>query len=248
MEWDFRPARDLDLSFAKRLKSHRRERGLLGVAGNAAWLTGVRAYLTAFHRLRIAGQAHIPAEGPSVMVGNHTSHLDALSLTAALPWRLGTQAVALAAGNVFFKNTATSIFAATALNALPIWRKETTPEDLAFLRLRLQEDRMVFILFPEGTRSRTGEMGRFRPGLGAFVAGTAIPVVPCYLSGAHACWPPTRTLPRPGRLHLTIGESLVFDGVPNDRDGWKEVATQTEAAVRALQPPTPPAGTAPLAR
>jgi 1-acyl-sn-glycerol-3-phosphate acyltransferase len=234
MDWNLRPARDLDLSFAKRLKSHRRERGLLGLAGNAAWLAGVQGYLAAMHRLRVTGRANLPAAGPFVMVGNHTSHLDALSLTAALPWRLGTQAVALAAGNVFFKNTASSMFAATALNALPIWRKETSAEDLAFLRLRLLEDRMVFILFPEGTRSRTGEMGRFRPGLGAFVAGTAVPVVPCYLSGAHACWPPDRGLPRPGRLDLTIGERLLFEDVANDREGWRDVATRTEAAVRAL--------------
>ena len=56
----------------------------------------------------------------------------------------------------------------------------------------------MLILFPEGTRSRTGEMGPFKPGIGALVAGTAAPVVPCYLSGAFAAWPPTSRLPRPG--------------------------------------------------
>ena len=233
-EWQMRPARDLELTLRDRLRSHQRERGLLGLAGNAAWRAVVRTYLAAAHRLEVTGAAHLPAAPPFVMVGNHTSHLDALSLGAALPGRLARHAVALAAGNVFFRSAATAAFAATALNALPIWRDSTSPDDLAFLRLRLAEDGMVFILFPEGTRSRDGVMGRFRPGLGAFVAGSAVPVIPCYLHGAHACWPPTRRLPRPGKLHLAIGAPLRFDGMANDRKGWKQVAQETEQAVRRL--------------
>ncbi len=233
-DWQMRSARDLELSLGARLRSHRRERGLLGLAGNAAWRAAVRCYLAAAHRLEVTGAAHLPAAPPFVMVGNHTSHLDALSLGAALPGRLARHAVALAAGDVFFRSAATATFAATALNALPIWRDSTSTDDLAFLRARLAEDGMVFILFPEGTRSRDGALGRFRPGLGAFVAGSAVPVVPCWLGGAHACWPATRRLPRPGKLRLAIGAPLRFDSVPNDRDGWKQVASQAEQAVRTL--------------
>jgi len=95
---------------------------------------------------------------------------------------------------------------------------------------------MVFILFPEGTRARDGVMKRFRPGLGAFVAGTSIPVVPCYLRGGFACWPAKNKLPRPGKLHLTIGKPVSFETAPNDPHGWKDVAHITETAVRALAP------------
>ena len=235
-DWKLTPARDHGLPLAERLRSHRRERGLTGTVANAVWLAGVQAYLSAMHGLRVEGAEHIPAEPPFVMVGNHTSHLDALSLTAALPRRLAGRAVALAAGNVFFGNVATATFAAAALNALPIWRDDTKPADLAFLRQRLTEDAMVFVLFPEGTRSRDGTMGRFRPGIGAFVAGSPVPVVPCYLSGALACWPASRALPRPGPLRLSVGPPLRFDDAANDRAGWKEVAAQAETAVRALGP------------
>ena len=232
--WDLRPARDLDLPATARLRSHRREVGLIGLIGNTIWRSGVRGYLAAAHRLTVSGREHIPAEPPFVMVGNHTSHLDALSLAATLPGGLARRAVALAAGNVFFGTVASAMFAATALNALPIWRDETSADDLAYLRLRLAEDHLVFILFPEGTRARDGQMARFRPGLGAFVAGSAVPVLPCFLHGAHACWPAARRFPRPGRLHLAIGAALRFDAVANDRTGWLEVARITEGAVRAL--------------
>ena len=233
-DWQLRPARDLDLTLAARLRSHRREAGLLGLAGNALWRLAVRGYLAAAHRLEVVGAEHLPPEPPCVLVGNHTSHLDALCLGAALPSRLARHAVALAAGNVFFATAARAAFAATALNALPIWRDSTSHDDLAFLRARLLEDAMVFILFPEGTRARDGVMGRFRPGLGAFVAGSAVPVLPCCLEGAFACWPATRSTPRPGKLRLRIGVPLRFDGVANDREGWKQVALVAEQAVRAL--------------
>ena len=92
----------------------------------------------------------------------------------------------------------------------------------------------MLILFPEGTRSRTGDMGRFRPGIGTLVAAHPIPVVPCFLAGAHAAWPPGRRLPRPGRLHLVIGPSLRFSEAPISRAGTVAVAEACEAAVRAL--------------
>jgi 1-acyl-sn-glycerol-3-phosphate acyltransferase len=233
-DWKLRPARDLGLTLAARLRSHRRETGLLGLAGNGLWRMVVRGYLAAAHRLEVSGAEHLPDSPPCVLVANHTSHLDALCLSAALPGALARHAVALAAGNVFFKNTASAAFATTALNALPIWRDSTSAEDLAFLRLRLVEDGMVFILFPEGTRARDGIMARFRPGLGAFVAGSPVPVVPCHLDGGFACWPATRRLPRPGKLRLRIGPALRFDEVANDREGWKQVALAAELAVRAL--------------
>lgn len=233
-DWQLRPARDLDLTLAARLRSHRHETGLFGLASNALWRLTVRGYLAAAHRLEVIGAEHLPPGPPCVLVGNHTSHLDALCLGAALPGPLARHAVALAAGNVFFGTAASATFAAAALNALPIWRDSTSHDDLAFLRTRLSEDGMVFILFPEGTRARDGVMGRFRPGLGAFVAGSAIPVLPCHLAGAFTCWPATRRAPRPGKLRLRIGAPLRFDAVADDREGWKQVAFAAEQAVRAL--------------
>ena len=235
-EWKLRPARDLDLSLAARLRSHRRETGLPGVLAGWLWRSLVGSYLTVAHRLEITGRENLPREPPFVLVCNHGSHLDALSLGAALPARLAHRAIALAAGDVFFGSLATAAFSATALNAMPIWRKKTSRDDLAFLRLRLLEDDLIFALFPEGTRTRTGAMGRFRPGLGALVAGTGVPVVPCHLDGGFRYWPPQRKLPRAGKLTLRIGPALAFPDETDDREGWARVAAAAEAAVRSLRP------------
>ena len=84
-------------------------------------------------------------------------------------------------------------------------------------------------------------LGPFQAGIGRFVAGTQIPVVPCYLSGGVAAWPSTRRFPGPGRLTVNIGQPVVFPGVPDDREGWSEVADALRAAVMALgaSPGTP---------
>ncbi len=233
MEWQLRPARDQALSPTARLQSQWRERGLGSVLIGAVWrgLTGV--YLRTVLGLRVTGRENLPAP-PFVMIANHSSHLDALTLSAALPWRSAHMAFALAAGDTFFTSTVSSAFSAYAVNALPVWRKRTTVADLTIFRQRLIEDRAVFILFPEGTRSRTVEIGPFKSGIGALVAGTAIPVVPCYLQGAAAAWPPDRQFPGRGKLHLMIGEPLFFLQCSPDRTGCVQVAAQCEGAVRAL--------------
>jgi 1-acyl-sn-glycerol-3-phosphate acyltransferase len=236
MEFDLRPARDFGLTPARRLRSPEREPGLIGVFAHWLWTLAIRAYLAAFHHLRVSGRENLPAEAPFVMIANHASYLDTLALTAALPLHLSRVAYALAAGEVFFSSLRAAGFAALAVNALPLWRKRTSERDLAFLRTRLEEDRVVFILFPEGTRTRTGEMAAFRQGLGALVAGGAVPVVPCFISGAFAAWPPHRRLPRPRRLALVIGAPLTFAEAGRDRHGWAEIAAACEARVRALDP------------
>ena len=234
-DWKLRPARDHGLPHAERLRSHGRERGLGSLIVAWGWRALVRTYLRAFHRLRVDGLHNLP-DAPFVMVANHGSHLDALTLAAALPRRLATNAFALAAGDTFFSSAPVAAFAAYAVNALPVWRRRTTARDLDALRARLHEDRAVLILFPEGTRTRDGAMGPFRSGVGALVAGSAVPVVPCFLAGAWAAWPPGQRLPRPGPLRLLIGTPLGFADTGTDREGTAAVAAACEAAVRALNP------------
>ena len=237
-DWQFRPARDHGLTLRQRLRSAGREPGLGGHLLGLLWRGLARGYLSAVHRLKVTGREHLPSP-PFVLVANHASHLDALTLAAALPHRLARRAFALAAGDTFFTSLPGAAFAAYAINALPVWRKQTTVADIDLWRARLLEDGAVLILFPEGTRSRTGAMARFRSGIGALVAGHPIPVVPCFLAGAHAAWPPGRRLPRPGALHLAIGPALRFADAPADRAGTILVAEACEAAVRALMPPGP---------
>ncbi|HKM62945.1 MAG TPA: lysophospholipid acyltransferase family protein [Acidisphaera sp.] len=234
MEWRFKPARDFGLPLWRRVRSLGREPGLGSRVLHQAWLTSIGLYLWAFHRLHVDGCDNIPAEPPFVMIANHASYLDAFCLARALPRRLASCAYALAAGDAFFDTLPAAGFSAFAVNALPVWRKGAPAAELPVLRARLEEDRVVLILFPEGTRSRTGTMAHFRAGMGALVAGGPVPVVPCWIDGAHAAWPPERRLPRPRPISVAIGVPLTFAEVDNDRTGWSLVAERCEQAVRGL--------------
>ena len=148
--------------------------------------------------------------GPFVLAANHCSHLDALVLGAALKPRHRERAFPIAAGDVFFQTTAVSVFSAIMLNALPMWRKNCGPHALAELRRKLQEEKAIFIIFPEGGRTRTGSMMPFKHGLGMLVAETNVPVVPCGLIGTFEALPANRKIPRPVRIKLIIGDRALI--------------------------------------
>ncbi len=234
-EWKYKPAGDHGLKTTDSLRSLKRETGLVASVTQTVWRVAVRAYLRGYHRLRVEGAEHLPMKAPFVMVANHTSHLDAITLASALPWQLRRSAFPIAAGDVFFETPAVALFSAMMLNALPMWRKSCGPHAMKQLRERLLGDPAIYVLFPEGTRSRDGNMGRFKPGLGMLVAESQVPVVPCFLHGAFAACPPERKMPLPKPLHLRIGAPLDFSAVANDRAGWQEIATRLEAAVAAVR-------------
>jgi len=120
------------------------------------------------------------------------------------------------------------------LNALPMWRKNCGPHALTDLRQKLQEEKAIFIIFPEGGRSRTGSMMPFKHGLGMLVAETNVPVVPCGLIGTFDALPAERNFPRPGAIKLGIGNPLQFGSIANDRSGWSQIAKSIESRVRDL--------------
>lgn len=126
------------------------------------------------------------------------------------------------------------------MNALPMWRNNCGRHAIEELRSRLIEEPCGFILFPEGTRSRTGEIAPFKPGLGMIVAGTSVPVVPCHLDGAHQAWPPQSKWPKDGHhIRVRCGNALNFASIENNRDGWCRIAADLEQAVRRLSEPRP---------
>ena len=234
-KWDLQPAHDLGLSRQERVRSLQRESGLVSTGLHVAWWTLVRGYMAVWHRLAITGREHIPAQPPFILVGNHTSHLDALVLAAPLSARLRDRVFPIAAGDVFFERPLVSAFAAWMLNALPMWRKKCGPHALEQLRRRLLEEPCAYILFPEGARSRDDKLLPFKPGLGMLVAETGVPVVPCYLDGCRQAWTPGQRIPRPRRVRLRIGEPITFADVANNREGWVHIAAATQERVKALQ-------------
>jgi 1-acyl-sn-glycerol-3-phosphate acyltransferase len=213
--------------------SPKREAGLPQWCLQHLTWNALAAYMRLRHQLTVERPESLP-ETPFVLVANHSSHLDALALGVALDWQHRGDLRFLAARDTFFDTRLHSICAAGMLNALPLERSRRGGHTVLAVREQLQAGDTGLVLFPEGTRSRSGEMGSFRPGIGMLVAESAIPVIPCYINGTFDAWPPGQARPRGGHIRLRIGGAMHFQGVSNNGEGWRAIAATLEDAVRDL--------------
>ena len=174
----------------------------------------IRGLLRVYCQFEVLGRENLPNDGKSfVLVANHASHLDALCLLAALPMRRLHHAFPVAAEDYFFRSLPRTWFAAVVMNALPFARQMRVRESLSVCAQLLTQPGNVLIIFPEGTRSRTGATQSFKPGIGVLLARRDVPVLPCYVEGAFRAWPKGRRFPRPRKVRLIIGRPCHYTTV-----------------------------------
>lgn len=236
-DWRYQSAHDLGLSGKQRHCCVQRESSLRDSGLRLLWQIYVRTVLKTWNRMEIRGLENLPAQPPFVLVANHTSHLDAIVLSSILPWRWRNHVSPLAAGDYFFSSLAIAEFSAGVLNALPIWRERQRGQrhELADLRERLINQSAIYIVFPEGSRSRDGELHTFKPGFATLVAGTNIPIVPCHLAGNSTAFPPDKYFLRPHKITLRIGRPMTFEATPNHATGWREIARAVQQEAEHLK-------------
>jgi len=232
--WQYDTSPDLDQSLTERLRTFPREPDLLIYSLRSFVAIGVRSWLKIYHRFQVTGRENLPSEGSYVLVANHTSHLDALTLAASLPLKKLHRAFPAAAEDYFFKNMPRTFLAAALINALPFNREVGFRQSIKLCHGLLENEGNILFLFPEGTRSVSGELGDFKPGIGMLLAGINVPVLPCYLCGAHAAWPKGAWLPRPRKLHLRIGAARRYDTLKPGKQAALTISRELHDAVREL--------------
>lgn len=132
--------------------------------------------------LRHSGRENIPPSGPVLVVSNHQSHFDPPLVGAGCPRRLNY----LARDTLFgFKPFRWLI---NSLDAIPIDRDGLGLNGIKESLRRMKRGEMVLI-FPEGTRTRDGSVGTFRPGFTVLAARAKAWILPVAIEG---CMPPGR--------------------------------------------------------
>jgi 1-acyl-sn-glycerol-3-phosphate acyltransferase len=232
--WRYDPVTDLDQTLAGRLRRFPREPDITVYALRSLAALVIRGWLRLYHRLEISGSEHLPAEGSFVMAANHSSHLDTLCLLSSLPLRKLHRAFPAAAQDYFFVDVKRLALAAVVVNALPFGRQTHIRHSLELCRQLLANPGNVLIIFPEGTRTVTGQVGAFKPGIGLLLAGTDIPVVPCHLAGAFEAWPKGRTLPRPRCVRLRIGMPQTYAALSPGKESSDQICHNLREAIMAL--------------
>jgi len=143
-----------------------------------------------------------PMEAPFIAVANHSSHLDAPLIIGALPRRLSRFLAAGAAADYFFdvqwRKWLTTLF----FNAFAIERNAEGKRGGS--SKALLERGVPLLIFPEGGRSKTGEMGRFKSGAAALSMATRVPCLPIALVGASTAMPRGVNWPKSGRYPVAV--------------------------------------------
>lgn len=168
-------------------------------------------------------------EGPVIFAANHASHLDTPLILLSLPTRWRRRTAVAAAADYFFDTWWRAVGSSIVFNTFPIERRggtmATTPGEVL-------ADGWSLVIFPEGTRSPDGFVGRFQFGAAYLATQHQVPVVPIAHRGTFAAMPRGQGWPSPGRRRLTIrfGEPLR----PGTDESPREFAPRIRDAVAAL--------------
>jgi long-chain acyl-CoA synthetase len=196
------------------------------------------AFYEGIMRPRISGRAHVPHNRSVIVVANHSSHLD-MGLVRHALGSYGDGMVSLAAQDYFFEHGITRAFFENLTNLKAFDRRASLRQAIRQASEVIEGGKTVLI-FPEGTRSPTGEMRAFRPFVGHLALLHRIDILPIYLGGTHAAMPKGAVVPMRREVFARIGLPLCIDDLQRRTGGMtsagaaREVARIAQAAVTAL--------------
>ncbi|MBV9732120.1 MAG: 1-acyl-sn-glycerol-3-phosphate acyltransferase [Verrucomicrobia bacterium] len=182
--------------------------------------------------LRTYGRENLIEDGPAILASNHASYLD--------PPLVGVSCrkdvYFLARKSLFERPVIGPIIA--QLNTVPVDRDRG---DVGAVRamIKLLKSGNRVLVFPEGTRSKDGNLQPARAGVGLLIAKSLAPVVPVRVFGSYAA------LPRSGGIRfvpitVVIGKPLFFtkqDLGTDERAAYQVLSDRVMAAIAALEMP-----------
>ena len=160
-----------------------------------------RVLFAAFFRIRCTGRQNWPSEGAVLACSNHQSYFDPVLVGLTCDRRLNFLARSSLFHFPFFA------WLIRVLDAIPIEREGMGIGGLKETLRRLRAGEIVLV-FPEGTRTLTGELSELKPGFCALVRRSDVTIVPLAIDGAFQAWPKGQAWPRPGPIHVAIGTPI----------------------------------------
>ncbi len=166
------------------------------------------------------------APQPVILAANHQSHADTAAILGTLPRAIRERTAVAAALDVFgngnsapsLKRRYLQLVVAAGFRAFAFDRHGPPLPSLRTAR-QLIRNGWNLLLYPEGTRSRSGELAPFKAGVSVLARFTRRPLIPVYVDGGQQVLPCGAFMPRPGRITVRYGRPL-FYGRGDTLDGF----------------------------
>lgn len=182
-------------------------------------------------RGRVFGQENIPRQGRFIFAANHISYLDPPLVSSLSTRRPHT----IAKKELFEKPIFDKFF--RSLGAFPIDRGKADRKAIRYA-IDMLESEAPLLIFPEGARSKTGEMGQAAIGLGMIAHATKAPIIPVYLHGTDQAVSPMN--PKFGIVKVDVHFGAPLDlseeySRRGDRSTIDAIGEKAMAAIAALR-------------
>ena len=179
---------------------------LVSRAGTRAGDVLQRLFYDRFLETHYEGRSNIPVHTNFIVAANHSSHLD-MGLTKMALAESGKDMVVLAAADYFFDTKYKRAVMENFTNLVPMERTGSLRQSLRHASSFLNRGYNALI-FPEGTRSLTGEIAEFKPVIGYLALHTGVGILPVYLEGTHDAMPKGSSVIKNRKVGARIGRYL----------------------------------------
>lgn len=177
-------------------------------------------------RLRVIGLENVPKEGAYIIASNHLSWMD----VPLVPSYLKRKVVYMAKEELFEGKAGWLV---RFFGAFPVKRGEADRQSLRVAETQLKAGK-VFMIFPEGTRSKTHQLGKGHVGLGLIALRSGVPVVPVAIWGTEYTFKKLRP-----RVTISYGKPMLLTPKGNKitREDIEEASEKVMRAIAAMMPP-----------
>ncbi|MGZ3457023.1 MAG: AMP-binding protein, partial [Archangium sp.] len=199
---------------------------------------GQQAIFGGLFDVKVTGKPFIPMNRNFLVIANHTSHLD-MGLVKVVLGEQGQRLTTLAARDYFFDTPLKRAYFENFTDLIPMDRHGSLRESLRLAGNALRQG-FNLLIFPEGTRSPTGELLEFKPTLGYLALTYGVDVLPIYVKGAFEALPKGRMVPKSRELEAHVGPALTYEMLRAKTQGmsrsesYRYATKLAEDSIRAL--------------